>query len=113
MLKMPVAAFTASLKIVARIMRDSQQTFERGVDAVAEGVVQTLSNAPASVQMDEGRPAIPVGVAATDSATSTEGGSMADQDLSGDDLKVVRYRIIFTKRDYEGTLDEGEDTVNY
>ena len=36
-----------------------------------------------------------------------------DQDLGGDDLKVVRYRIIFTKRDYEDDLDRGEETINY
>lgn len=38
---------------------------------------------------------------------------MTGQDLGGDDLKVVRYRIIFTKRDYEATLYEGEETVSY
>jgi hypothetical protein len=38
---------------------------------------------------------------------------MADQDLSGDELKVVRYRIIFKKRDLEVTLASGEELVNY
>jgi hypothetical protein len=38
---------------------------------------------------------------------------MADQDLSADELKVVRYRIIFKKRDLEVTLHTGEDLVNY
>jgi hypothetical protein len=31
---------------------------------------------------------------------------MPDQDLGGDDLKFVRYSIVFTKRDYEATLQE-------
>ena len=36
---------------------------------------------------------------------------MGDQDLSGEDLKVVRYRIIFTKRDYEATLERADEEV--
>jgi hypothetical protein len=39
---------------------------------------------------------------------------MDDQDLSGDDLKYVSYAIIFTKRDYEATLEENtQELVNY
>src|SRR5438874_2339375 len=32
-----------------------------------------------------------------------------EDDLGGDDLKVVRWRIVFTKRDYEVHLDSGTD----
>src|SRR2546430_647183 len=104
MLKIPVAALTASVEIIARMMRELQETLERGIDALADGMAQTLGDASTSAQMDETRSAVPMGMTPSDSASSTEGGSMSDQDLSGDDLKVVRYRIIFTKRDYEGTL---------
>lgn len=38
---------------------------------------------------------------------------MVDQDLSGDDLKLVRYKILYTKRDFEGILDHGEKLVNW
>ncbi len=39
---------------------------------------------------------------------------MDDQDLSGDDLKYVSYAIIFTKRDFETTLEKNEqEVVNY
>jgi hypothetical protein len=38
---------------------------------------------------------------------------MTEPDLGGDTLKTVRYRIIFTNRNNETTLLEGEDTVNY
>ena len=37
-----------------------------------------------------------------------------DQDLSGEDtLKLVRYKILFVKRDYEVAFDEKEDLVSY
>jgi hypothetical protein len=38
---------------------------------------------------------------------------MDDQDLSGDDLKVVRYRILFTKPDLEYTFEEKQELINY
>lgn len=39
---------------------------------------------------------------------------MADQDLGGDDLKYVTYSILFTKRDYEATLEQQREfLVNY
>jgi hypothetical protein len=39
---------------------------------------------------------------------------MDDQDLGGDDLKYVRYAIVFTKRDFEATLEENsQELVNY
>lgn len=37
-----------------------------------------------------------------------------DQDLSGDDLKSISYSILFTKRDYEATLEkDANDLVAY
>lgn len=39
---------------------------------------------------------------------------MADLDLSGNDLKYVNYSILFTKRDYEVTLQsEAQKLINY
>ena len=38
---------------------------------------------------------------------------MKDQDLGGDDVKLVRYKILFVKREYEAVLDEGEALVTY
>jgi hypothetical protein len=39
---------------------------------------------------------------------------MPDQDLSGaDTLKLVRYKIVFVKRDYEVVFPEREDVVSY
>ena len=37
-----------------------------------------------------------------------------DKDLSGDDLKYVSYSVIFTKRDFEATLQgEREELVDW
>jgi hypothetical protein len=42
-----------------------------------------------------------------------EGEPMRDQDLSGQDLKLVRYKILFTKRDHEHAFQEQETIVSY
>ena len=36
---------------------------------------------------------------------------MRDKDLSDDQLKLVRYKILFVKRDYETAFPEQEDLV--
>jgi hypothetical protein len=121
LVKFPVAAAAAGFEIMARIVRDVQQTFDRSVDAVAEGMAQSLKDTDADAPgtaMDVDQAGSQNGTDNSGPAAQTEGGNMGDwegrdQDLSGEDLKVVRYRIIFTKRDLEGDLDEGEETINY
>src|SRR5439155_5145398 len=36
---------------------------------------------------------------------------MPDRDLSGDDLKLVRYKVLFTKRNFEHAFPEKEELV--
>lgn len=38
---------------------------------------------------------------------------MTEQDLRGDDLKLVRWYISFTKRDLEEALDQGVELIDY
>jgi hypothetical protein len=123
MLKLPVAAAAAGFDIMARIMRDMQQTFDRSVDVVAQGVAESLMDPPTEGE-EQSHETGDTGQQITSSGsdesipTKRDGGNMGDwdtpdQDLGGEDLKVVRYRIIFTKRDFEDDLERGEETVNY
>jgi hypothetical protein len=124
MLKFPVAAVAAGFEIMARVMRDMQQTFDRNVDVVADGMAQSLMDQASETGTqsqgagDAGNVVAGNGIDESDPITQKDGGNMGDwdkpdQDLGGEDLKVVRYRIIFTKRDFEEDLDKGEETVNY
>jgi hypothetical protein len=38
---------------------------------------------------------------------------MVDQNLGGDDLKLVRFKILYTKRDHEKILVNGDYLINY
>jgi hypothetical protein len=101
MLKLPVAAFVASVEILARAMRD----FQKSVDQT----IETATSAADSLKQFD-RERTPEMLDCTD----VEDVHMPDQDLSSDDLKYVSYSIVFTKRDYEATLESyRHQVVNY
>src|SRR6266478_1274122 len=82
-LKFPVAAVAAGFEIVARILRDVQQTFDRSVDAVAEGMVQNLRDTDAGadtpgMETDAGQMGTQNGIDNSGPAVQTDGGNMAD-----------------------------------
>ena len=105
MLKLPVAAFVASMEIIAHAMRDFQKMFDESVEAIVSGTEQALSIPSPAVVPPSGP---------NEKNSNSEEVQMPDQDLSGDDLKYVSYSIIFTKRDYEATLQQQEnEVVNY
>jgi hypothetical protein len=111
MLKLPVAAFVASVETIARAMRDFQKTFDQSVEIVTGSADVPLGD------MESGKS--PRGDENSEPQTergnckNSEDGNMPDQDLSGDDLKIVRYKIIYTKRGYERFLHAGDGLVNY
>lgn len=114
MLKLPVTAFVVAMEIIARAMREFEKTFDQSVDVVLSGAAQTLANTPGS----EADPKDEAGPKDNDPNTSQETGEkeerrMPDQDLSGDDLKLVRYKILFVKRQHEVAFPEQEALVNY
>jgi hypothetical protein len=118
MMKLPVAAFASGMEMLARAMREIQKSFDQSVDAMSDGLAETLGGAANDGGGDvDAAPADTSGNAFKDGAgvtlqtMSEEESGMGDQDLSGDDLKIVRYRIIFTKRDYEATLEKSEEEV--
>jgi hypothetical protein len=108
LMKLPLEAFIYSMEMLAKTMRGIQQIAFQGIDMVADGVVQPLvdesgaeSNLTADVIHD------PIGDSAetAQKVPQEEERKMADRDLHGDDeLKLVRYKILFVKRDYEGVL---------
>src|SRR5436305_7789946 len=81
MLKLPVAAVAAGLEIVARIVRDVQQTFDRNVDVVAESMAQSLMDQTAAADIQSqaaegaGQVVTQDGIAESDPATQKHGGN--------------------------------------
>jgi hypothetical protein len=108
LMKAPVAMFVAGFEAFVKAMRDMQKLFDQSVDAFAGGAQPERGS-----RMIEAPIANATGVGCTENITAKEKIDMPDQDLIGEDLKLVRWAISFTKRDVEVALDSGLELVDY
>jgi hypothetical protein len=116
LMKLPFEAFVYSMEMFVKTMRGIQQIAYQGIDMVADRVVQPLVDVSGDAS-----DAITEGTDGT-SGDSAEIGQqmpqqkerkMADRDLRDDMLKLVRYKVLFVKRDYEHVfLPEVEELVH-
>lgn len=114
MMKLPLMAFVYSMEMFAKTMRGLQELADQGIDAMVDNGAQAAGNAPESGSDPVYEPLIPVTAGAiTDSAKAIpkEERNMPDTNLSDDMLKLVRYKILFVKRDYEVAFPEVEELV--
>ncbi len=125
MIMLPVTALLYGMELLVRAMQGTQRVTEQGmhglVDAsrrAASGGVEDRDLRSAgnegtratsgSVGDPEPRPAHQE-TATMDTSIGYE--SRRDRDLRDDTLKLVRYKILFVKRDYEVAFQEQEDLV--
>src|SRR5258706_7241249 len=117
MMKLPIAALVSSIEMLAKAMREIQKSLESNIDVVSDGLAQTLNDmsdgtgVARAASMDRSGRISGDGADTTQQNIDKEEKDMGDQDLGGDDLKVVRYRIIFTKRDYEAVLYKADEEI--
>jgi hypothetical protein len=115
MLRFPITVFVSTMEVFVGAMRDVQTNTDRTINTMVDGFGQALGSAPGS--QDTSADSRVTGGVIVDTANSTtlkEERQMADQDLSGTDLKYVSYSILFTKPDLEVTLRrQREELVNY
>jgi hypothetical protein len=135
MMKLPVAAFVYGMEMLVKVIKDVQKTADQGVDTMVNGIAQGLGaaprghddltiDAPASAgsqavgQTADTQAGLDIGartsgiVAADAKPTLREEKKMPDTNLSDDMLKLVRYKILFVKRDYEHAFPEVEELVS-
>jgi hypothetical protein len=120
MMKLPVVLFVSGMEVFVRAMREYQQMAGLALDRTVDKIGSDETRAGGR----EGE-AIPPSVkgrwgGGVTSETNVRGPQKKESDamiddraLNSEDLKTVRYRIIFTKRNHETTLKEDEATVNY
>ena len=124
MLKLPVAAFVYGMEMLVKTMQGMQKMADQGVDAVLQAGLLPESEATGESGTEYGlfgssappassEYALYGGAANTNHATHMEESKMADQDLRGDDAKLVRYSICFIRRDFEAFLAEDTEVVSY
>jgi hypothetical protein len=114
MLKLPLAAFVFSIEMLAKTMQGLQKIAYRGIDIIADGVDEArvdVSDIERDVPGDVTSGAMGYSAEATHPITRMEESKMPDKDLGSDMLKLVRYKILFVKRDLELAFPEKEDLV--
>ena len=138
MLLLPFTVFVYGMELFVRTVRGMQQAADQGMDVMAGEAARPVTDAPAGenqftdkTAVSGGAPppahtqggwgdlkvhtTISTGDGATGEAaeaTHKEIGKMRDKDLSDDQLKLVRYKILFVKRDYEVAFPEREELVH-
>lgn len=115
LMKLPMEAFVYSMEMFVKTMRGIQQIAFRGIDLVADEVGQTLtdvSGAEKDAPMRALYGAIDNSAETVQPMPQEEGRKMSDRDLRDDMLKLVRYKVLFVKRDYEHVFYEKEELVH-
>jgi len=137
MLMLPFSVFIYSMEMFVMTIKRMQSAADLGMDVIPGATSQPLGGIsvgegrPTEQTMAGGRPQPPGQQQAgwgdlhvqtnTSTGISTSGDTgetnqkeilkMPDRNLSDDQLKLVRYKILFVKRDYEVAFPEREDLV--
>jgi hypothetical protein len=127
MMKLPLRVFVASLEMFVQTAQELRRLFDQSLDAMlsapdvgetAGGSTLTNQAMPGGIAQaeDETRTrneTFAVNAAAGKGATTTlkERANMRDANLNDDMLKLVRFKILFVKREYEHAFPEEEDLV--
>src|SRR5262249_39171880 len=116
LMRLPLDAFMYGMQILVRTIQGLQNMAEQGIDTIArDGPAQRWPDVPSMPGLpsdatvpgtSDERPG------ATAESDRKERCGMPDQDLSGENtLKLVRYKVVFVKRDYEVAFREQEELV--
>jgi hypothetical protein len=116
MLMLPFTVFIYGMEAFVKTIQGVQQAADEGMDVVAGKTTQTPGEAPGSQSelKDSTASSVTDNVINDDAETTLkEAIDVNDKDLSdGDMLKLVRYKILFIKRDYEVAFREVEELVS-
>jgi hypothetical protein len=132
MMRMPMVLFVSSFEAFSRAMREMQRSFDHGVSSMLDPAApppglragETAEPSGSSGNGDPSRANVNFPMFSPDPKReetpmpsqwlgSCDSASTNGDDLSGEDVKVVRYRIIFTKPDREHSFEERTEVVAY
>jgi hypothetical protein len=125
LMKLPLEAFVYSMEMLVQTMRGIQHLAYQGMDMMADRNVQASADVSSSkstipevtYDVPEVTHAVSEGISrgrteAMQVTIAEEERRMSDKDLRDEKvLKLVRYKILFVKRDYEYPFPEQEELV--
>lgn len=115
MVMLPIAVFVQGMELFIKAIQGMQSETDKGMNVMMGEMTQTSGQGSGS-QSDlasSTTSSVTDGVIKDDARTTVkEKINMTDTDLSGKDtLKLVRYKILLIKRDYETAFPEVEELV--
>ena len=114
MLKLPISAFVFSVEMFVKTIQGIQKITYHGIDMMSEVSVDTSRDATPGEDYVTGFASdsdIIGNVGIHQWTNQQEERRMAERDLHDDMLKLVRYKILFVKRDFEYAFPEQEELV--
>jgi hypothetical protein len=105
MFLIPLRTLVYGMEMFVGTIREMQKTSNRGMDVMVGGDAVEAQNEPPPLAPNFSNTASLGGT-----QTSKETNEM-DKDLNDDKLKLVRFKILFVKREYEHAFEEQEDLV--
>jgi hypothetical protein len=116
LMTLPVEAFVYSMEMLVKTMRGIQHIASQGIGGMVERDARAHVGASSERAVLEMTQAVSEEArrgrtGATRVTTQEEGRGMSDKDLRDDKLKLVRYKILFVKRNYEAVFCEVEELV--
>src|SRR5712691_1464821 len=116
MVMLPFTVFVQGIELFVKTIQGMQRATDEGMNVMVGGTTQAPGTAPGdqSDLTSSKTGSVTGGVTKDDAATNLkEIINMSDKDLSNKDLlKLVRYKILFVKRDYEAAFPEAEELVS-
>jgi hypothetical protein len=114
MVMLPFTVFVHGMALFVKTMQGMQGAADKGMNVMAGEATQTAGTAPSSQSDLASSTTSSVTDGTTRDGAETiheEERNMPDRNLSDDMLKLVRYKILFVKRDYEVAFPEKEELV--
>ena len=114
MVMLPVTVFVQSMELVIKTIQGMQRAADNGLEAMVDsGPAMATTSEDNSVDLSEASNSETCGTTKNVATAPKEKTNMTDKDLSNKDmLKLVRYKILFIKRDYEVAFPEKEELVS-
>ena len=119
MMRLPVTVFAYSVGMFARTVQGIQEIADQGMDAISGGEQRIARSTTGEQTQPVGPPTVLIegamagGAENSTIASQKEETKMSDVDLRGDDLKLVRYAIVFTKFELEWSFDATTELITY
>jgi hypothetical protein len=123
LVRLPVAAFVFGMEMFVLTLQGLQRFTDEGIEAMAGGAASPRARQRPRAATDDipSEPASPPAVQTAEPDATDEHAkghlqkepvAMPDTNLSDDMLKLVRYKVLFIKRDYEVAFPEQEELVH-